>query len=142
MKTNKHSPHKRILVDVAGFGLIILSLLIGWLPGPGGIPIFLAGLGLLSINNKWAKDLIDYIEKNRQKFEAKYLTNDPKVARIVDILCIILIIISIIAFTQINNKYFRYASIGPGGFGLILLILNQNRLDNFFHYIKNKRKHK
>lgn len=142
MKTNKHSPHKRILVDVAGFGLIILSLLIGWLPGPGGIPIFLAGLGLLSINNKWAKDLIDYIEKNRQKFEAKYLTNDPKVARIVDTLCIILIIISIIAFTQINNKYLRYASIGPGGFGLILLILNQNRLDNFFHYIKNKRKHK
>jgi hypothetical protein len=49
---------KRIVVDTAGYGLIILGLLFGWLPGPGGIPLIFAGLGLLSIYNPWAKKLL------------------------------------------------------------------------------------
>ncbi len=52
---------KRIGIDAAGYLLIILAGLTGWLPGPGGIPLFIAGLGLLSINNKWAKDLREYV---------------------------------------------------------------------------------
>jgi len=44
---NRHS--KRIATDAAGYGLILLSLAVGWLPGPGGIPLLVAGLGLLSI---------------------------------------------------------------------------------------------
>jgi hypothetical protein len=58
---------KRIAIDAAGYGLIILALLTGWLPGPGGIPLALAGLGLLSINNKWARDLRDYLLKHGGK---------------------------------------------------------------------------
>jgi hypothetical protein len=48
---------KRIATDIAGYGLIILGVAFGWLPGPGGIPLVLAGLGLLSINNAWARKL-------------------------------------------------------------------------------------
>ncbi len=52
---NRHS--KRILTDAAGYLLLVAALLTGWLPGPGGIPLAAAGLGLLSIHNTWAKRL-------------------------------------------------------------------------------------
>lgn len=46
-------------------GILLLCLvpLLGPLPGPGGIPLTLAGLSLLSINNPWAKRLKEFIEK-------------------------------------------------------------------------------
>ncbi len=141
MKKNDHSLAKRVLIDIAGFGLIVISPFIGWLPGPGGIAVFLAGLGLLSINHQWAKNLIDQFENNRQKFEAKYLNNNPKVARTIDILCMVLITLSIIAVYSLDNKLLRYISIGPGSLGLILLILNQNRFDKFLRFLKSKLKH-
>lgn len=49
---------KRIVVDGAGYSFIILGLALGWLPGPGGIPLILIGLGLLAIYNPWAKKLL------------------------------------------------------------------------------------
>lgn len=55
---------KRILTDTAGYLLIVAGIALGWLPGPGGLPLVLAGLGLLSINNDWARRLRDYIVKN------------------------------------------------------------------------------
>ena len=30
-------------------------ILFGWLPGPGGIPLFLLGLSLLAVNHDWAE---------------------------------------------------------------------------------------
>jgi hypothetical protein len=52
---------KRIATDASGFGLILLGIALGWLPGPGGIPLVLGGLGLLSINNAWARRLRDFV---------------------------------------------------------------------------------
>lgn len=51
----KHT--KRILTDAAGYLLLLAAVATGWLPGPGGIPLALAGLGLLSINNEWARKI-------------------------------------------------------------------------------------
>lgn len=51
-----------ILTDVLGVTMMIVAPLIGWLPGPGGIPLFIAGLGLLSINHQWAKRLLEYLK--------------------------------------------------------------------------------
>lgn len=48
---------KRILTDLAGYALILLGALLSPVPGPGGIPLIIAGLGLLSINNEWARRL-------------------------------------------------------------------------------------
>ena len=41
-----------------------LAPLVAPVPGPGGTPLILAGLHLLSINNPWAKRLKDWLEKN------------------------------------------------------------------------------
>ncbi len=47
----------RVVVAIVGFGLIIAALLTGWLPGPGGVPLFLSGLAVLSSEFFWAKSL-------------------------------------------------------------------------------------
>lgn len=46
---------RRLLVFVGGVSLLVLSVAVGWLPGPGGIPLALAGLWLLSTEFDWAK---------------------------------------------------------------------------------------
>lgn len=47
----------KIGVGVLGTLLIIASALTGWLPGPGGIPLFLTGMALLATEFIWAKKL-------------------------------------------------------------------------------------
>ncbi|WP_119714448.1 PGPGW domain-containing protein [Propionibacterium ruminifibrarum] len=44
----------RIGVGVLGALLLILSALTGWLPGPGGIPLFLIGMAVLASEFRWA----------------------------------------------------------------------------------------
>ena len=48
----------RIGVGVVGGLLIIAAPLTGWLPGPGGIPLFIAGLAVLSSEFEWAQRLL------------------------------------------------------------------------------------
>jgi hypothetical protein len=71
----KHT--KRVLVDTAGYLLIVASALTGWLPGPGGLPLLIGGLGLLSINNKWAMNLRIYLLDNGGKFVDKLFPKNP-----------------------------------------------------------------
>jgi hypothetical protein len=47
---------------------MVLAILLGWLPGPGGIPLFLVGLSLLAINHEWAKKRMDSIKNTWQEF--------------------------------------------------------------------------
>lgn len=60
-----------IVLDVVGIALIILAILIGWLPGPGGIPLALVGLSLLAINHTWAERLLQRIKAEGLKLKDK-----------------------------------------------------------------------
>ncbi|TDU84276.1 uncharacterized protein (TIGR02611 family) [Kribbella voronezhensis] len=48
----------RIGVGVLGTLLIIAAPLTGWLPGPGGIPLFIAGLAVLASEFEWAQRVL------------------------------------------------------------------------------------
>jgi hypothetical protein len=45
---------RKPLVLVIGLLFIITAGLIGWLPGPGGIPLFLIGIAILATEFAWA----------------------------------------------------------------------------------------
>lgn len=40
---------------------MIASILTGWLPGPGGVPLFLIGIAILSTEYTWARRLRDRV---------------------------------------------------------------------------------
>lgn len=138
-KRQNHALYKRLAIDFAGFGLIILSFLTGWLPGPGGIPLFLAGLGILSLNYEWAERLMKNFEKKWHEYTTKYLEADPLTSRIMDIFAIIFLGIGIWLATSDYNRIIRSASIGPIILGVLVLLNNQRRFSRFITKIK---KHK
>lgn len=63
-----------IVLDIVGVLLLILAMLVGWLPGPAGIPLALAGLSLLAINHDWAKRLLERFKTEGLKVKDKVKT--------------------------------------------------------------------
>jgi hypothetical protein len=53
----------RVAVGILGGLLILTSGLIGWLPGPGGIPLFLLGLAVLASEFHWARRLLNWARR-------------------------------------------------------------------------------
>ena len=53
----------RIGVGIVGGLLLILAPLTGWLPGPGGIPLFIAGLAVLASEFEWAQRLLLWVKE-------------------------------------------------------------------------------
>jgi Flp pilus assembly protein TadB len=60
----ERSPLGRNLLVAAGFLLIVVGIIIGPLPGPGFIPLFIGGLTLLLRYAKWSKRL--YVRLKRR----------------------------------------------------------------------------
>lgn len=54
---------RKPVIFVVGFFFILAAALTGWLPGPGGIPLFLVGIAVLSTEFAWAKRVKDYVLK-------------------------------------------------------------------------------
>lgn len=60
----------RVAVGLLGGSLMLLAALTGWLPGPGGIPLALIGLAVLSTEFEWAARILDWAERKFKTFVA------------------------------------------------------------------------
>lgn len=62
----KADPTTRLLyrcaVGLVGVTLMVVAVLTGWLPGPGGIPLFLIGLAVLASEFEWAHRLLHWVK--------------------------------------------------------------------------------
>ena len=85
-------------LNALGVFLLILVPLIGPLPGPGGIPLLLAGLSLLSINNPWAKNLKEFIEKKGLDLSDLIFLDNKKCQLAWDVFIILSLALGISAF--------------------------------------------
>jgi uncharacterized protein (TIGR02611 family) len=63
----KHTIY-RIGIGVLGGLLLVLAPLTGWLPGPGGIPIFILGLAVLASEFEWAQRLLYRVKRWVHRF--------------------------------------------------------------------------
>lgn len=52
---------RKPVVLLLGLFFFIAAALTGWIPGPGGIPLFLIGIAILATEFKWAKKLQDIV---------------------------------------------------------------------------------
>lgn len=130
--------YQRIALDIAGFGLMIISPFLGWLPGPGGIPLFVAGLSLVALNHEWAERLLKDFDKRRTDFSQKYLMANPKISVPLDILSISAIITGL--YVALTEKDLLLRGLGIAGVTIFLIILlsNQRRIERIAQKLKKR----
>jgi Putative transmembrane protein (PGPGW) len=116
---------KRILTDTAGYGLILLGILTGWLPGPGGIPLVVGGLGLLSINNVWAKRLRIFVLDHAGKAATILFPKNPLAEWGYDVLVAILFAVTVLL--EVHHASLFQMGLGASAFFIALLIALTNR---------------
>jgi len=119
---------KRVLTDMAGYGCLIAAPLIGWLPGPGGIPLILTGLGLLSINNPWAKRLLHYVRQRSESLSDTVFPNKPIFQWAWDIFAVVLIAIGTLISVYSDNNFVRASAVAFYATATTLFLLNRRRL--------------
>ena len=127
----------RVLVDTAGYLLLVAAALTGWLPGPGGIPIAVAGLGLLSIHNKWAKDLREWVLENGGKILPILFPKHPVAQWTYDFVATGLFALSV--YLGWRHAAIWQVSLAASAFFLagFVALMNRDRLQR----LKNRRKH-
>jgi hypothetical protein len=59
----KRTPNsfRKPFILIVGLLFVVAAGLTGWLPGPGGIPLFLIGIAILATEFEWAEKLRDLI---------------------------------------------------------------------------------
>jgi hypothetical protein len=116
---------KRILTDAAGYALILAGIATGWLPGPGGIPLVVGGLGLLSINNTWAKRLRVFVLDHAGKAADILFPKNPWIEWAYDVLVVILFALTV--YLEVHHASIFLMGLGVSAFCIALLIALTNR---------------
>lgn len=116
---------KRIATDAAGYLLIVAAIATGWLPGPGGVPLALAGLGLLSINNAWARRLRDWFLHNGGRIVKVLFPRNTLVEWFYDGIALFLLILT--GILEARHASILQIGVGVTAFCIALLIALTNR---------------
>ncbi len=107
-----------------GLVLLIVAPLVGWIPGPGGIIVFLAGISVLASEFDWAEALKSFFLETVPKEIKNRWRPTPKWETTFDITSFVLLIGAGVA------SYFAWwapvFSLGIGG--LCLFLFNRERL--------------
>ncbi|MBC7746484.1 PGPGW domain-containing protein [Pedobacter sp.] len=56
-----HRHVRQPIILTIGMFFVLASALTGWLPGPGGIPLFLIGITILATEFRWAERIRDRV---------------------------------------------------------------------------------
>jgi hypothetical protein len=62
------TPAYRWSMVILGWALIIAAPLVSWLPGPGGLMLFIIGLGVILKHSRWAKKRYSRLSKQHPEY--------------------------------------------------------------------------
>lgn len=131
---------KVLLTDIAGVFLIIISPITGMIPGPGGIPIFLAGLGLLAINHEWARKLLKFITTTGAAMIKRFFSENPLIKWLYDVLSVLAVFIGAWIIRDVTSNILEAVALVLIFAGLALFLGNRKRLENLIRWTRNKLK--
>jgi hypothetical protein len=126
-----------IFFDTLAVIFMVFAVATGWLPGPGGIPLFIVGLSLLAINHEWAKRYIDLLRRYADRVSD--LIFIPKLRLAFDVLAGALLASGILLITFHDALWMLSAGIFSICFGLLCLLGNRNRWAKLKKSFKHKR---
>jgi len=115
---------------------MIAAILTGWLPGPGGIPLFIIGLSLLAINHEWAERYIRLLQKYANMIGDIIFIHRLRV--MYDLLSPTLVIWGIYFVLDVNFSLSRTIGIFMIFLGIVIFFCNRNRWKRLKKSIKLK----
>jgi hypothetical protein len=130
---------KRFGTDIAGVVCLILVLPVGALPGPGGIPLLIAGLSLLSVHNAWARGLLDYAKRHSASLTSIFFPNRRGIQLAWDIFAFIVFFSAIFVEVAGEAWFFRVIATGMGAGASTVFMLNRSRLERVTQKFKRKK---
>ncbi|MEO8863274.1 MAG: PGPGW domain-containing protein [Candidatus Saccharimonadales bacterium] len=127
---------KIIATDTAGILLIIGSILFGWVPGPGGIPLFIAGLSLLSINHEWARRWLKKAQKSGLSLSKRVFNDHPGWRLAIDTISVLAFTGGVILLAYVTGNFVRGLAIGIIILAISLFLGNRERLKRLLKHFK------
>lgn len=120
---------KRFGTDIAGYFCLLLVIPIGWLPGPGGIPLLIAALSLLSVHNPWAKSLLDYVKKHSDSLRTIVFPRNKRIELMWDIFAGLLFSSAFIISVFADTTVIRICATAMGAIASTAFMFNRHRLE-------------
>lgn len=135
------SVHKlrTIGIDILGVLLIIASILFGWIPGPGGIPLFIAGLSLLATNHKWARNLLERVKIQGLRAANVFFREHKLLMATYDIFTVLLLAAATAMLIQSSGNILRSLSVVMIFVGMGLFLGNRKRLQRLQRLAQRKK---
>ena len=122
---------KRIIYDIVGLFLVILSPFLGAIPGPGGLLVFFAGLSILAIHNDWAKQLLSWAKANMTSLVDIIFANTKQMKIVNDCIGVGLIILTIVLAISLSVPLRYGIPVATGCMGIFWLLRNRERYKRF-----------
>ena len=77
---------RKPITVIVGFTFVLAAGLTGWIPGPGGIPLFLIGVAILATEFEWAERLRDFVLRIVKWF-SEQARSHPVISTVVIVSC-------------------------------------------------------
>ena len=131
---------KAIGIDALGILLLIGAAAFGWLPGPGGVPLLLGGLGLLSIRHMWAKNLLHRIKNSSTAIYEVFFPNHKIVHAMYDLLSISIVLAALYLLQHTTKNLLETMAIAALCVAVGLFMTNRRRLERITRWVAKKRR--
>lgn len=132
----KHHLVRKPLVFVVGIILVMIAPLIGSLPGPGGILVFLLGIAVLGSEFDWAQSLKAFFLKTVPKEVKKRWRPTPNWEYAFDVTS------ACLATSAAVFGYYTYwlPFVYSTTTAILIFIFNRSRLDHVRNYLSERKK--
>lgn len=117
----------RLVTDILGGLCFISAGLVGWLPGPGGMPLIYAGLRIMAINNPKAKQFYDYIIRDGAKLLDIIFPDHKIIAMLWDIVAVVIVVAAFYAMFGVESHFVQIAGSAAALWAVIAFFYNRKR---------------
>jgi hypothetical protein len=129
---------KLILFDGLAALCFVGVILFGWLPGPGGIPLLLLGLGFLAVNHDWAERWLETAKHGGVTIKKWLFPDKPWVRHTYDIGSVLLAILGVYLVLHFKNRILDSFGVVLVTFSLFVFLVNRDRFDKVSSLFKKK----
>lgn len=109
--------------------MLLGALAFGWLPGPGGLPLLLGGLSLLSIHHEWARKLLKKAKDSGTSLYEMFFPDNKKLYLIYDFIGLSIFIGALYIVSLQTKNITQTLAIAASFVAFGLLLTNRRRLE-------------